>query len=410
MTRVFATADAVVRGALGRVFPAVQIEVRQGGKTVFSCADGWLDPETWQRPTRPDTLFDLASVTKLFVVTAFMTLVEAGLAGLDQPVCTVLPEFSGIRPIRPYEDPLKPGAFVAVEAIPASGGVPGTVDASRVTFRNLLAHNSGLPAWRPLFRLASLEAARRVALTSFFSYPTGARVIYSDIGLILLGMSVERLTGLQLDEAVQCCVTDPIGLRATGYLPIIEEDREGAAAQANIAPTEICAWRRRRITGEVHDENAARLGGIAGHAGLFSTASDVAALGQSFLEQDMLAGNRASQVGPATPGETSVRPVLAPGTIAEMVRPQAEDGMTRRGLGFALWSADPEASGNPFSEQAFGHTGFTGTSLWIDPERSLVVACLTNRVYYGRDASGILAFRVALHRALVEALAQEIPS
>ncbi|MCX6997068.1 MAG: serine hydrolase, partial [Kiritimatiellaeota bacterium] len=91
-------------------------------------------------------------------------------------------------------------------------------------------------------------------------------------------------------------------------------------------------------------------------------------------------------------------------TVAEMTRLQSQDGMTRRGLGFALWCPDPEASGNPFSPAAFGHTGFTGTSLWIDPERSLVVAACTNRVYYGRDAAGILGFRVALHRAIVNAL------
>jgi CubicO group peptidase (beta-lactamase class C family) len=94
-------------------------------------------------------------------------------------------------------------------------------------------------------------------------------------------------------------------------------------------------------------------------------------------------------------------------TVAEMTRLQAEDGTTRRGLGFALWCADPQASGNPFGEHAFGHTGFTGTSLWVDPRRELVVACLTNRVYYGRDAGGILAFRVALHRAIVEAVDKE---
>lgn len=151
-----------------------------------------------------------------------------------------------------------------------------------------------------------------------------------------------------------------------------------------MAPTELCAWRGRRLAGEVHDENAARLGGVAGHAGLFGTAGDLAALGQMYLEGG--------------------RPLLRPDTVAEMVRLQAEEGSTRRGLGFALWSPDPEASGNPFSQRAFGHTGFTGTALWVDPERDLVVASLTNRVYYGRDAAGITAFRVALHRAIVAAV------
>ena len=238
-------------------------------------------------------------------------------------------------------------------------------------------------------------AAQQLALSTFFSYPIGARAIYSDIGLILLGMSVERLTGLALDQAVHRRVSTPLGLSRTHYRPIfnarteIRDPKHLHCAQAqvseiNFAPTEICAWRKRRVVGEVHDENAAGLGGVAGHAGIFSTAADTAALGQMYL-------NHGGSLLRAT-------------TVAEMTRLQAEDGTTRRGLGFALWCADPQASGNPFGEHAFGHTGFTGTSLWIDPERDLVAACLTNRVYYGRNAGGILAFRVALHRAIVEAV------
>lgn len=382
------TLEPVIRAALGRVFPAAQVAVRVGGEVVLSCAHGWLDPETQQRPTQRDSLFDLASVTKLFVVTAFMTLVEAGRVRLDQPVCAVLTDFGGLRPIRAYEDPLKPGAFVSIDA---PGDAQAAVDACQVTFRHLLTHTSGLPAWRPLYREGSPEAARRLALTTHFSYPIGARAIYSDIGLILLGMSIEQLTGQRLDQAVARRVTEPLGLAHTRYLPIDEGNEN-----ANIAPTEMCAWRGRRIVGEVHDENAAGLGGIAGHAGLFSTAENVAAFGQSFL--DALQGD-------AFDGRTAGRcTVLRSATVTDMVRLQAEDGMTRRGLGFALWCPDPEASGNPFGPAAFGHTGFTGASLWIDPVRDLVVACLTNRVYYGRDASGILEFRVALHRAIVDAL------
>jgi CubicO group peptidase (beta-lactamase class C family) len=372
MQRNLSVAESILRASLGRVFGAAQLEVRQGGRTLLSQAYGWLDPETRDRPANQDTLFDLASVTKLFVATAFMILVEEGRVGLDQPVATVLPEFCGVRPIQPYEDPLVPGSLVTVDAIAPAADWPTAVDAGVVTFRNLLAHNSGLPAWRPLFRQPTAEAGRQLALATFFSYPPGARSIYSDIGLILIGLAIERLTGLRLDDAVYRRVTGLLGLERTRYLPI------GAAA-----PTEFCAWRGRRIAGEVHDENAAGLGGIAGHAGLFSTAHDVAAFGQSFL----------------APGS-----ILNSAVIAEMTRVQAQDGFIRRGLGFALWSPDPEASGNPFSQAAFGHTGFTGTSLWIDPGRELVVACLTNRVYYGRHAAGILAFRVALHRAIVEAL------
>lgn len=374
MPHDFSAVDTVIRTALERVFPAAQVVVFQSGQVRFAAAYGWLDPETRLRPVTANTLFDLASVTKLFTVTAFMSLVEAGRVGLDQPVQTVLPEFSGARPIRPYEDPLVPGQWVNVDA----EAIADTVDAGAVTFRHLLTHTSGLPAWRPLYREPSPDVARRMALGTFFSYPIGSRTVYSDIGLILLGLSIERLTGLPLDRAIAHLVCEPLGLRHTRFLPV------GGAAEMQVAPTEECRWRGRRIVGEVHDENAAGLGGVAGHAGLFSTASDVARLGRMYLERG--------------------RPILQPATVAEMTRLQAQDGDVRRGLGFALWSPDPEASGNPFGPGAFGHTGFTGTSLWIDPKRELVVAVMTNRVYYGRDAAGILAFRVHLHRAVVEAM------
>jgi CubicO group peptidase (beta-lactamase class C family) len=173
-------------------------------------------------------------------------------------------------------------------------------------------------------------------------------------------------------------VTEPAGLERTHYLPI----GPGWAPADNVAPTELCAWRGRRVAGEVHDENAASLGGVAGHAGLFSTAADVAAFGQIFLDGG--------------------QPLLRADTVAEMTKPQHED----RGLGFALWSPDPTASGHPFSTRAFGHTGFTGTSLWIDPERELVVALLTNEVYHGRANRRIGALRSALHRAVVAAVDQ----
>jgi CubicO group peptidase (beta-lactamase class C family) len=376
----FSTADEVMREGVDRVFPAAQLVLLHAGQTALSAAYGCLDPDTRECPARPDTLFDLASVSKLFTVAAFMTLVEEGSIGLDQPVREVLPELAETRPIQPYEDPSSPGDWVQVGA----PGAASEVDARRVTFRHLLAHNSGLPAWRPLYRETSAEAAMRMALHTFFSYPIGARVVYSDIGLILLGLAIERLSGHALEAAIGARVLAPLGLSATRYLPVADPLHPPEAARTrNVAPTEICAWRGRRIAGQVHDENAARIGGVAGHAGLFSTADEVARFGQTFLNGGAL---------------------LKSETVAEMTRVQAQDGDIRRGLGFALWSPDPEASGNPFGPGAFGHTGFTGTSLWIDPKRNLVVVALTNRVYYGRDAGGILEFRVALHRAIAEAV------
>jgi len=366
----FSQADSILTQAISTITPAAQLVIRLNGAVVHDVAMGFLDPETKTRPTDAETLFDLASVTKLFTTAAFMTLVEQGKVSLDDPVRNVLPEFGGVRPIQPYEDPLDWGKTVSVT------NQPDTVDADKVTFRNLLVHNSGLPAWRAFKDQPDAQTALRMALDTFFSYPTGERIVYSDVGLILLGEAVSRLTGSPLDETIYQRVAQPVGLSA--------HFQPAAPLQSiqNIAPTEFCKWRERRIVGEVHDESAWRLGGVAGHAGIFAHARDVAAFGQSFLDASLLQRE----------------------TIAEMAHLQTEFGAVRRGLGFALWSPDPEASSNPFSPFTFGHTGFTGTCLWIDPQRNLVVALLTNDVYGGREGRGIADLRVKIHRAIVESV------
>jgi len=392
--------ESVMTESTSTVLPAAQLEIRFKGETIFSKAYGHLDPETKLRPTQPDTLFDLASVTKLFVTTAFMTLVEEGKVALDQKVQSVLPDFNGARPIEPYEDPLKWGSFVSVS------DEQGTIDAATISFRHLLIHNSGLPAWRPLFQQPDAESAKRMAITTHFSYRTGEKVVYSDIGLILLGMAIEKITKQKLDDVVSARVSQPLGLSHTRYLPIAPPTLKGIPPSSpnyfrldnflrakmgglrGVAPTEFDnQWRKRRIVGEVHDENAYRLGGVSGHAGLFSTATDVAAFGQSFLVETL-----------------HVTSLLKPITINEMISLQSQFNNIRRGIGFVLWSPDPEASGNPFSQKAFGHTGFTGTSLWIDPEHDLVVACLTNEVYNGREYRKIAGFRVRIHKAIVQVI------
>jgi CubicO group peptidase (beta-lactamase class C family) len=309
---------------------------------------------------------------------------------LDQPVSSVLPAFSGTRKIQPYEDPLHWDQWVAVAA--TGSAVAETVDAGRITFRQLLSHTAGLPAWRPLFQQANATAARKMALETFFSCPPGGQVVYSDIGIILLGMAVEVLSGMPLDQAIEAKVITPLSLSQTGFLPLPEDAEPSLKPRresepANIAPTELCKWRGRRLAGEVHDENAWRLGGVSGHAGIFSTAGEIARFGQAFLDGG--------------------RPFLSATSVAEMTRLQAEHGNLRRGLGFVLWSPDPEASSHPFSPSTFGHTGFTGTSLWIDPQRELVVALLTNDVYDGREGRGIMKLRVRVHQEIVEVIRRQ---
>jgi CubicO group peptidase (beta-lactamase class C family) len=277
----------------------------------------------------------------------------------------------------------------------------GVAQAGRVTFRHLLTHTSGLPAWLPIWRSVVGDDHTRQerqqiyhdAITRTpFAYPTSARVVYSDLGLIVLGLAMERLTGARLDDIVRERVSESLGLRSASYGPITCD---------NVAPTEFYTWRGKRMCGEVHDENAFALGGVAGHAGIFATARDVAAFGEA-LRKCLI-------------GESSAP--LRQSTLIEMTRLQAQDGdptlgssgtgsgqAVRRGLGFALWSPYEHAMSHPLSQSAFGHLGFTGTSLWIDPERELVLACLTNRVYYGREGEDTMTpFRVALSEAVVHA-------
>jgi len=394
-----ACVDAVMHSGLGRVFPAAVLHVRQAGAVVFERAYGYLDPETGRRPTQLDSLFDLASLTKLFTATAFMRLVEAGRVALETPVAEVLPEFAGTRPIGPTKDPL---TRTVVPPDPQFAGQE--VDRGTVTFWHLLTHTSGLAAWHSLYREdggqettavplphqvpVPLRARRITAIYGQigFAYPPGARVVYSDLGFILLGEAVARLAGVPLEVILRRAVLEPLGLRVTAYNPLAN----GFSPQ-QIVPTEYCVWRRRRCVGEVHDENSASLGGVAGHAGLFSTAAEVAALGQVYLDGGVYNGVR----------------LLRPETVTAMVRVHAGGDTNPRGLGWLQRSSGTPSSvrrrspDRGFGPRSFGHTGFTGTSLWVDPDRGLVVALLTNRVYYGRDPQPITDFRPRLHDAAV---------
>ncbi|MCL4831621.1 MAG: beta-lactamase family protein [Caldilineaceae bacterium] len=380
--------EGVLQEAVPACAPALVCRVEQAGVCLYEGAFGWLDPEKHSRPVQVDSPFDLASVTKLFTATAFLRLVDRGLAALDQPLAAVLPEFGGMRPIGGAEDPL---AKTPLAGDPRRAGE--WVDAGRVTFRHLLTHTSGLPAWRSVYAQCGppphlplneneLDQRQGLALAALVSYPfvaqPGESYLYSDTGLLLLGFAVARLSGYgRLDRALGALVCQPLGLSAR-FCPVPDE-------WERIVPTEACAWRERRLVGEVHDENAAGLGGVAGHAGLFATAADVCRLGRLFLNG----------------GEG----LLSPGLVAQGIREQhaSAEGI-RRGLGWQLRSDPNPTCSTAFSGSSFGHTGFTGTSLWCDPARALCVALLTNRVYHGRDARRIIALRPRVHQAIAQLL------
>jgi serine-type D-Ala-D-Ala carboxypeptidase len=329
--------------------PAGQLVALLDGVPLFAGACGAPDDNESERISAA-TLFDLASLTKLFTALAFMKLVERGDVELDGQVLDLLPAF---------------------------GGKAG--DGRHVTWRALLAHTSGLPAGVDLGDLPPRQA--RAAVLDTVPDTRAATLRYSDVGFILLGFAIEDLTGHALDRALEELVLRPAGLPSITYLP--DKSR-------SIAPTERGSpGGQTHLRGDVHDENARALGRPAGHAGLFGTATDLAALGAHLLANDGA--------------------VLAPGLVDEMRREQARDDGMRRGLGFSLWSPDPEATSNPFGPRTFGHTGYTGTSLWIDPDRRLVVALLANAVFRGRDFEGFFAARIRAHRAIVAAADAAIP-
>jgi len=289
----------------------------------------------------PETLYDLASLTKVVALTtALMLAVDDGRIGLDEPVQRYVPGFRG----------------------------PGT---GRVTIRHLLTHSAGLPAHRSLWRETThwLEAHALVDATPLDTVP-GARSVYSDLGAIVLTHALEAAVGEPLDAYVEARIFRPLGMRSTRYLPPPEW-------LPRIAPTERDPWRGRVLRGEVHDENAWWLGGVSGHAGLFGTAADLLTFGEWLLS----GARRTKTAKRARPGAGTPAP---PRSLEEFVRRQDVVSGSSRALGWDTPSLGSSA-GTRLSARSFGHTGFTGTSIWVDPERDLVVVLLSNRVHPSRD-------------------------
>lgn len=376
---------------LPQTFPALSICVIHQGEVLLNQAWGWLDPHSRKLPVTSDTLFDLASVTKIIVETGFLVLVEADKIQLESRLVDVIPEFGLVnpRPIAAEQDP-HTGKYYTVE--PQFHGQ--SVDATSVTFKHLLTHSSGLPPWRDVYLRASREVppppaasarydpqrwknALKAMVTFPFAAPVGDGVRYSDIGIMLLGEAIARLHGSPLSQAIDELVIQPLGLSSLTYNPVFK-----GVPKERIVPTEIDSrWRRRRIWGEVHDENACGVGGVAGHAGLFASAGDVARFGQAWLS-----------------GSSSLK--ISAELRHDATREHAR-GQFRMGLGWMLKADEDSSASDLYSSGSYGHTGFTGTSLWIDPLQEIVAAVLTNRVYHGRQPENIHAFRQAIHHLIV---------
>ena len=419
---MFSSAFAILRDAIAhRAFPAASIAVTCEGNLAALKSFGRFVYEEDQRgaPLLPDfgrgedfrldnsevtpaTLFDLASITKAVATTTMaMILHERGLLELDAPIIGTLPEFlldtSGNADPRRHE----------------------------VTFRMMLAHSSGLPAYEKLFLKArSREEILTAALTTPLSADPGTRAEYSDIGFIILGVALERLAEESLDAFCRREVFKPLAMSSTTFNPPAElrpkipptaDERSECGAdtpvralqksnsQTGVSLSSRSTFRNRIVQGEVQDQNAYVLDGVAAHAGLFSTAEDVAKFARAMLQCGAGASARVPQTSDTTMKSLhDPPPILRPETITLFTHRDSTPG-TSRALGWDTPSS-PSQSGKHFGPNSFGHLGYTGTSLWIDLDRQLSVTLLTNRTWPDCSSEQIKQIRPKFHDAVIQSL------
>jgi serine-type D-Ala-D-Ala carboxypeptidase len=360
--RRFASAYRVLEEAIAaRAFPGCAFGVLAGAEVILKDSLGRFTYEAESPAVTPETRFDVASLTKVVGTTAAaMLLVERGQVDLETPLGDILPGFVAGR--------------AAIEA------------ARRVTLHHLLAHNSGLPGDVELFRSASTpEALIRACLELPLEAEPGTRAEYSDPGFILLGKALEARMGKPLDVWLRSEVFGPLAMDSTGFCP-------APAERSSIPPTEQDTWfRHRLIQGEVQDENAWVLGGVSGHAGLFSNIADLLRF--------------AGAVHRAASGNSPDRKqnLFDPSALKQFTQRQEPPGSTRA-LGWDTPSLNFSSAGEHFSSHSVGHLGFSGCSLWIDLDAAVTVVLLTNRTWPDRKNQLIREVRPAFHNAIREAL------
>jgi serine-type D-Ala-D-Ala carboxypeptidase len=361
--------EAALRSAVDDgVFPGAVLAVRVRGELRCLTVAGRIASRDSETPVHVSTVYDLASLTKpLATTTSILLLIQEGWLGLQDQLRNILTEFKG-----------------------------SAIGEARV--QDLLSHSSGLPGWRPIYE--QLQEQGVVALSPDDAqrakervlqlirdepliYVNGEKSLYSDLGFMLLGFIVEQVSHMRLDQFCWEKCYQPLLAEPLMYCPLLtrtSSDRSGHAIErTRIAPTEFDPWRNRLLQGEVHDENAAALGGVAGHAGLFGTAETVLAVSGAWLA--------AYHQRPS---------VLATYLVRQFVTRGSHVPNSSWALGWDTPSM-PSSSGSCLSSKAFGHLGYTGTSLWIDPMGELEVVLLSNRVYPTRKNEKIREFRPLIH-------------
>ncbi|MFP3869455.1 MAG: serine hydrolase domain-containing protein [Syntrophobacteria bacterium] len=344
------------------VFPGAVFLVARCRQVFFFEAAGnaALLPTPW--PMTRETRFDLASLTKPLATTlAVLYLMSQGKLHLDAPLADLL------------------------------AGVPVPADREKITLRQLLCHCSGLPAWRPYYLSvgtvpgkACKAQLREQILREPLDCAPGTRSVYSDLGFLLIQWIVEQASGHELHHFIHKHLFAPLGCATLGYLPL---DSEKENDPHDFAATEFCAWRGRILCGQVHDENAYVLGGVAGHAGLFGTASEVMCVLNVLLD---------------TLASRSVPLPWSRDDLLQFLRPAGIDPHSTWALGFDTPAASGSSTGHHFSPETVGHLGFTGTSFWLDLRREMAVILLSNRIHPLRANQKIRGFRPLLHDAIME--------
>ena len=371
----FHTVDRAFQQAVAdEVFPGAVVLASKDGRVVYEKAFGCRALAPAKTAMELGTIFDLASLTKPIATTvAFMLLVKEKKLRLDDLVTRVIPMY-------------------------------GVFGKNLTTFRHLLNHRSGLPAWKPFFEeIIKSERAGRINFVASraaknFVYELihrekplsapGSQCLYSDLGFMILGEAVEVLTSNTLDRFCQERIFRPLGLRATGFVDLTQlRTHHLQPVHEMIAPTENCPWRKKILCGEVHDDNAYAMGGVAGHAGLFSSARDV----HAFLARMALCFQ----------GKDSFLPQAL---VQEFFRKNETSGNGSFALGWDTPLPEGSASGHLFSPHSVGHLGFTGCSIWWDLERNSHIILLTNRVHPSRKNEKIKEFRPAIHDEIMKVL------
>lgn len=345
--------ETINRAMETSVFPGTVISVIKDGREVFNAVRGYRQIFPVKEKMTSDTLFDMASLTKpLATAPVALTVFEKERIALSRELGSFFPD------------------------LPAAS--------KQITLEQLLTHTSGLPPVPDIYKLfpSKNEIDREKALRHLFSLepdiPPGSNILYSCTGYIFLARVLHKITGLSLSGLYEKIITNPAGIKNMMFNP-------GADKKHQTAATEFCEWRNQWIRGEVHDENSFCLGGEGGNAGLFGNTEAVKKLLSIFVSG----------------GRYGNKQLLSPETISLMTTCLAENSEIRRTAGFLMQSTTSFA-GNLYSSKAFGHTGFTGTSVWIDPVCKITVIVLTNRVHFGREktAEKIKIFREEFHSAV----------